>query len=273
MAEPVSTTSIYGSMASFFTPSSLFIFVNFVIATIVITSRFTPKKPAHHEEFRSDNPHLLRRSSSLLDRFKSFNLGFHKFAHEPAIAAIEHGEPVHDSPQPVRTPSMLERVRSFNLGLYKCEHEPVVSETEHIQPEDENLSSKVDDPPQEPLARTPSFLERLKSINFPQLYRSNSIKGTERESEFDAPDSNPGHDSGHVHENLVKRSKLELHGVSPAIRSEKMTKSASEKSGFGKCEEDEELLERRRPTTSKPAFGEDDGVDAKADDFINRFRQ
>lgn len=57
----------------------------------------------------------------------------------------------------------------------------------------------------------------------------------------------------------------------------KMKKSASLKSAFGHFEE-VEIVEARRPATVRErgtaaAAAADEGVDAKADDFINRFKQ
>lgn len=68
-------------------------------------------------------------------------------------------------------------------------------------------------------------------------------------------------------------------GEPPARLSRKMKKSASAKSAFGHFEE-ADIVESRRPATvregkAKPAAGDgdDEGVDAKADDFINRFKK
>lgn len=66
-------------------------------------------------------------------------------------------------------------------------------------------------------------------------------------------------------------------GEVPVKLSRKMKKSASSKSAFGHFKE-EDIVESRRPATAreaKPASAadDDDGVDAKADDFINKFKQ
>lgn len=188
-------------------------------------------------------------------------------------------------PPLVRTPSLIERVKSFQFGFYN-NYEPTgaAAETESARPDDPPECENQTDPNQSQLARTPSLLERLKSMNFSSLYRSDSIKA-EREGEVDAPDANPDHDSG----NLVTRSKSETHKGSPARVPKKMRKSASEKSWSRRWEEEEEeeeeaRVERRRPETTRAemtsgegsetaSLGEDEAVDAKADDFINRFKQ
>ncbi|KAJ1400672.1 hypothetical protein SESBI_29363 [Sesbania bispinosa] len=229
--------AIASLIASWFTPSSFFIFVNLVIGTIAITSRFTAPKTQPQ----------LRRSPSLLQRVRSFSLrnNYNYNHYEPTfVTQPEYSECTQ--PQLVRTPSFLERVRSFNLSLYK--HEPAAhAETEYaLQPEPEN--------PKEPqLVRTPSLLQRVRSMSFSRLYRSDSIH-TEQED----PHPNPGN-------NEEKSTKAE------------MKKSASERGGSMNCEweEDEETVERRRPATAtaRSETREDEEVDAKADDFINRFKK
>ncbi|QCD80290.1 hypothetical protein DEO72_LG2g611 [Vigna unguiculata] len=232
-------------IASWLTPSSLFIFVNIVIGTIAITSRFTPKN--HHHPHLAPSPSLLQRLSSfnlthhpdpdfthpqlvptpsLLQRVKSFNLSFRK--HEPTHAEIQHLQPTN--PELVRTPSLLERLASFDLSLKN--QEPTHAQTQHVQPEPEP------EPEQPELVRSPSLLQRLQSINLSRLYRSEAVHGED-----------PG--------------KAE------------MRKSASERRGPIEREEEEEV-ERRRPQTARveaTSCREDEEVDAKADDFINRFKK
>ena len=64
-------------------------------------------------------------------------------------------------------------------------------------------------------------------------------------------------------------------------RSEKLKKSVSQKAASGRVE-DMDAVELRRPQTTREtksklsetmSFGDDEEVDAKADDFINRFKQ
>ncbi|BAT76818.1 hypothetical protein LR48_Vigan728s003900 [Vigna angularis] len=254
MADPASF------IASWLTPSSLFIFVNLVIGTIAITSRFTPKNHHHHHPHLAPSPSLLQRVSSfnlthyythhhhpdpdfthpqlvptpsLLQRVKSFNLSFRK--HEPTHAETHHLQPQHaqsTNPELVRTPSLLDRLTSFDLSLKN--QEPTNAQTQHAQPEPE--------PEQPELVRSPSLLQRLQSINLSRLYRSEPVHGED-----------PSGGSGKA----------------------EMRKSASERRGSIEREEEEEV-ERRRPQTARveaTSCREDEEVDAKADDFINRFKK
>lgn len=80
--------------------------------------------------------------------------------------------------------------------------------------------------------------------------------------------------------NHVSRTKSDTRpsaGEIPTKLTKKMKKSATMKSSFGHFEE-EDIVEARRPATVKEkgsakATDADEGVDAKADDFINRFKQ
>lgn len=253
MADPASF------IASWLTPSSLFVLVNLVIGTIAITSRFTPKNQHHHPHL-APSPSLLQRVSSfnlthnynhhhhqdpdftqpqlvptpsLSERVTSFNLSFRK--HTPSHEETQQLQPEHAesrNPELVRTPSLLERLTSFDLSLHK--QEPTHAQTQHVQPEPE--------PEQPELVRSPSLLQRLQSINLSRLYRSESVHGED-----------PSGGSGKT----------------------EMRRSASER-GVSTEREEEEEVERRRPQTARVEgtwCREEEEVDAKADDFINRFKK
>ncbi|XP_039018666.1 pathogen-associated molecular patterns-induced protein A70-like [Hibiscus syriacus] len=238
-------------IASWLTPTSLFLLLNVVIGTVFLLSRLSPPKtqPRHDVGYYSYSapPPLLRASSSLLDRVKSINFSTFKFDEG-------HHHPVG------RAPSILERVKSINLNLYK--YPPQNPDPVYVE---------------QPLSRPPSLLERVKSIDFTSFYRSDSGK-VNPESGHLTPEEEP------VQGQVVKRSKSEQNKVKQRKVSEKMKKSASENSR-AKAGEEEEELERRRPATMRiekttsfgdgdgDGDGDDQGVDAKADDFINKFKQ
>ncbi|KAL0558508.1 hypothetical protein IC582_003082 [Cucumis melo] len=87
------------SLTTWITPTSLFIFINLVIATIALTSRFTADKSRHH--LHTGSP--LLRPPSFLDRVKSFNFTLHDSNYYP-------------NPYPGRTPSMLDRLKSITIN-------------------------------------------------------------------------------------------------------------------------------------------------------------
>lgn len=77
-----------------------------------------------------------------------------------------------------------------------------------------------------------------------------------------------------THFNRTQSDTKPASGEIPAKLPAKMKKSASLKSAFGHFEE-VEIVEARRPATvrERGTTAADEGVDAKADDFINRFKQ
>ncbi|XP_041009600.1 pathogen-associated molecular patterns-induced protein A70-like isoform X2 [Juglans microcarpa x Juglans regia] len=212
-------------MASWFTPTSLFVLLNLTILTIILTSHLgSQRKPQEQQH--------------------------------------------HHHQQLEQAPSFLNRVRSINFSLYKFEQpnaaDPV---TEFFQPA--GVLNHVEIPYQNPdhpsttqLARSPSLLERLKSINLYSLYGSDS---SAMESEILHP-TEPDQGTRNLKaetDNMVKRSNSDNGvGVTKRPAVEKIKKSASEKSALGSSEE----IKTGRALP-------DEEVDAKADDFINRFKQ
>uniref|UniRef100_F6H3N9 DUF4408 domain-containing protein n=1 Tax=Vitis vinifera TaxID=29760 RepID=F6H3N9_VITVI len=131
----------------------------------------------------------------------------------------------------------------------------------HQQPRDSSQD------PQPQLPRSPSVLQRLKSINF-YSYRSQE------------PTTIYGQIQGRPFER-TKSDQEPASGETPVRLSKKMKKSASAKSTFAHFEEGD-IVESRRPATVREgkakatvAEGDEDDeeVDAKADDFINKFKQ
>ncbi|KAI6681976.1 hypothetical protein NL676_035857 [Syzygium grande] len=257
-----------------------------------------------------DAPPPLARAPSLLDRFKSINFSLHMFDHPAGYPEPDHvpaqgsyPEPQFshrvDSPPLARAPSLVERLKSFDFSLYKFQApgygQPQADHGEH-SPEQE-YGDRVE-PPR--LARAPSLLERVKSINFSSFYRSSEHDysdadalhhlGFDSGSEDDADDSAPYSGEGRVRQDhRVSRIRWDPRtaapGEAPARLPAKMKKSASERSAGGghNEEEEEDSVERRRPKTAREgrknrgtAASEEEGgdeIDAKADAFINRFRQ
>ncbi|KAJ6362460.1 hypothetical protein OIU78_002794 [Salix suchowensis] len=176
-----------------------------------------------------------------------------------------HDKPAQEDQHLVPAPSLLQRVKSidyFSSYRFSPFQEPENTTQQH-------------DPPQ--LERAPSLLERVKSINFSSLYyRSEQEETTQRPPTQTGSDADPG--TGHGHDHHAKRSMSE-HVVQATKKQEKMKRSASEKAASLDSAEEvmREKVERRRPATTraseKTVLPGDEGVDAKADDFINRFKQ
>ncbi|KAJ0246983.1 hypothetical protein HA466_0174360 [Hirschfeldia incana] len=250
--------SLVTAIYSWFTPTVLFIFLNLIIGTIAITSSLSssPSKSSSN-----DNPQI-QRSPSVIHRLKSINfssftspspdkthLQFPPVATTPdnnnnePPASIEQNQPFLS-----RSPSVLHRIKSFNLYNYISQEPITVAESP---------------PPQPPQPPQPSV----------------SVPAVEEEEE----DTSPSLEEVYSKLNLnhhVARTKSDTEpaaGAIPPKLPKKMKKSASTKSPFSHFEEAEDAVEARRPETVRvkrvtPVEEADEQVDAKADDFINRFK-
>lgn len=121
------------------------------------------------------------------------------------------------------------------------------------------------------LSRTSSVLHRLKSIN---LYRQKTDE-IQPATTFVDPDPSPAPPV--VEEHHFGRSASDGAAAEQRPKEEepkKMKKWASSKSAFMEPsrKEEEEITGVRRPATMRAGRVVDESVDAKADDFINKFR-
>ncbi|KAF5743193.1 hypothetical protein HS088_TW09G01258 [Tripterygium wilfordii] len=260
--------SIWASMNSWFTPTVLFVLLNLMIGTIAITSSFGTQKQSdqqHQQQQQQPQPQQLARSPSVLQRLKSINLysyrspesttrTFHNQTHQETETHFAFPE-TPPQPQLTGSPSVLERLRSINLYNYISQetlnplHETRETES-HFQEQQEEHTPEVEQREEEEEEEEKEEIQDEEQT-FDEIY--SKLKGHRTYS-----DTKPA--SGEIPTKLPK----------------KMKKSASAKSAFAHFEE-EDIVEARRPATvreRKPKVTEvDDEVDAKADDFINKFKQ
>ncbi|KAE8693592.1 Alkaline phytoceramidase (aPHC) [Hibiscus syriacus] len=248
LEEPMSTVpySIWTSILSWFTPIVFFVFINLTIGTIYFTSTLTSNNNGKtHEQDDETNPKLVR-STSVLQRLKSINLCAYR-SQEPAVAYEKapdlsdfHFSFHHQQASLDRSPSFLQMVMSINLKSY-------------FSPEKihESFSHFAPDGTAEESVATQSGGRTLEEI-YGQLDGENS------------------------HVARTKSGTKPASGEVPTKLPRKMKKSASVKSAFRHFKEDD-IVEARRPATVREgkdkAMEEDEEVDAKADDFINKFKQ
>lgn len=259
--------SIWEFVNSWFTPTTLFLFLNLMIGTIIIMSRYgahTISQQLHQHQDQLghyDSLSPLVRPPSLLERIKSI-FSFYKF--KPPAQETEHLRPTEPAYEPQyypkpdnphqlgNQPSLLDRLKSNKFSSYKFEQPKL--ETEHLQSSEPQFET-----------HNPSSLEA----------------NLETETE-----SNPNVDPSPNNSHLVKRSKSDSHsGVSKNSQQERIRKSVSQKLKARNLEENDEIVELVVPPPTMVdrknslensgnetvSSGEDEGVDAKADDFINRF--
>ncbi|GKC68277.1 reverse transcriptase domain-containing protein [Tanacetum coccineum] len=173
-------------------------------------------------------------------------------------------------------PSMLERVKSVNLSSFYSTalSEQVNSASELTGSDQVNITKE--------LTRAPSFLDCVKSFKLTSPFKSDSPSDdtfTSQDEQFDVPsdhdvveDHNDASDDSRYNNlyNVSGKSSLNLAKRSTSH----LTKSSSEKRVVESVDNGDEDVDRRRPATMREsAVAKDECVNAKADDFIQRFKQ
>ncbi|KAK9072033.1 hypothetical protein SSX86_008465 [Deinandra increscens subsp. villosa] len=240
--------SMLAFMANWSTPTILFCVLNLMIATIFIASNF--KSPNHHHNM----PSQLTRSPSLLNRVMSMNLS-------SFYATPDSHDPYDNSTSQLsRPPSLLRRVKSIDFSFSSFQNSPSTE------------SERLDNSPSE-RTQTPSLLDRVKSFKLSPPLNSDQHSGYMASGKDEDPHIDPHHDyvEGKELANVPEKS-----SVTPTNRSpSKLMKSSSEseKKKRAASDNDEKHDIRRRPAAKKAVTRvHDESVDAKADDFIKRFK-
>ncbi|PIN13224.1 hypothetical protein CDL12_14140 [Handroanthus impetiginosus] len=238
-------SSIWASMNSWFTPTVLFVLLNLMIGTIAFTSAFANKNPQEDETHH----HKIARSPSVLHRLKSIN--FYYRSHEPQNLSVNH-KPNPDS------------ATLFNLELNQN------LETESNYFFQENLQTHKQNPQE--METQSVFDQQESSLNDFEQAHEEKVE----ENELPSMDEIYSQLKG-SHFSRTKSDTEPASGQIPAKLPARMRKSASLKSAFGHFEE-VSVVEARRPATvrergSAKVTEGDEEVDAKADDFINKFKQ
>ncbi|KAL2548509.1 hypothetical protein Fot_10039 [Forsythia ovata] len=262
--------SIWASLNSWFTPTVLFVLLNLMIGTIALSSTLANKKQQRQQLAAQPHNHhqppaKLERSPSVLQRLKSINIySFYRSHESQNFTAI------------------LKKITDSEDALHNLEqiHQPQNLETQSqyffSQPHQENFQENIERqenifhrPPQE----TPQ--ENQTHQETPQETHQEKSEENELQSTDEVYSQ-----LGGTHFSRTKSETIPASGEIPTRLPAKMRKSASVKSAFGHFEE-EDIVEAKRPATvrekgsaklTEVAPG-DDEVDAKADDFINRFKQ
>uniref|UniRef100_A0A1J3K169 DUF4408 domain-containing protein n=1 Tax=Noccaea caerulescens TaxID=107243 RepID=A0A1J3K169_NOCCA len=239
--------SVLTVMYSWFTPTVLFVFLNLMIGTIAISSSLSSKS-------NDPNQTQIQRSPSVIHRLKSINFSSFtspdKSHHElpplttpedNQIASIEQNQPFLS-----RSPSVLHRIKSFNLYNYISQEQITVIEESPPPEAKPEVEEEKEEEEEEEEETSPSLEEVYSNLNLNHVARSKS-------------DTEPAS------------------GIIPPKLPKKMKKSASTKSPFSHFKEDDISVEARRPETVRvqrvtTVEEADEEVDAKADDFINRFK-
>ncbi|KAI3772798.1 hypothetical protein L6452_03992 [Arctium lappa] len=277
-------SSMWSSMAAWFTPIVLFGLMNLIVATIFLANNNNNK---HHDQQDEDqvpeySSSRIAQVTSLFERAKSINVSSY-------IAAITTAESRQQKPsqQKIATYSSLSRLAQSihfptlhgtrsdggDLSQSVSERQTVgdgsllkrVKSVRFSAADNDNTvlteSIQISNSPGQ-LVRAPSFIERVKSFKI-----SSPFKSGPPSSESEITDSNRiGNPDHHA-----IRSKSEKSSANKSVVEIKKTRSEIR---LPSDDDDEEDFESKRPaTTRERRSGGDAGVDAKADDFITRFRQ
>ncbi|CAM8949565.1 unnamed protein product [Rhodiola kirilowii] len=225
--------STWGVMSSWFTPTMLFVYMNFMIATIFVTSGF-----GSHKQQQQQQPHQLNNTDLQQQENQT----------QPFLQ---------------RSPSVLQRLKSINFYQY----------TNSYRSHEYATVSSVEAPTQ---------MMPVKAVCPPEDEDDDEYEEEDRfEHEEEKEDEGRRDKSiedvyGKLHVSRTKSDTEPASGAVPVKLVKKMKKSASSNSAFRHFSE-AEIVEARRPATTREAKAaaekEDEEVDSKADDFINKFKQ
>ncbi|KAD5317414.1 hypothetical protein R6Q59_032754 [Mikania micrantha] len=232
--------AMWESLAAWFTPPVLFCVANFIIATIFIASN---KHHHHHLHDHEDSNSLTRTklmnttTESQPSQSKPVNYSSSNRLAQSIHSSSDYvSSPGLSEPvgYPVSRPALFERLKSIKFY------------DDYIKNACPVGSDQVSSTPGE-LIRAPSFLERVKSFKI-----ASALKSEPASAQTESLNPDPSHH--------VIRSKSEKTPVKKLFV--EMKKSHSEKRIMANKEQDVDF-----------DFDIDQGVDAKAENFISRFKQ
>ncbi|KAL6528778.1 hypothetical protein OROMI_028954 [Orobanche minor] len=275
-------SSIWASMNSWFTPAVLFVLLNLMIGTIALTSIFANKK---QNQSRSSSPSVV-----LLQRLKSMNF----YSQDPQISSVYKQTPDSDTHVSVERTNNLETQAHYFFQENMSVRDPQSSSNDKETPDSDTLFGPVHSSQEHhqilQLQASNSIFERTheqkpekSQAQFVFVGKDSGLDDFEQAQEEKVEENETADRSmDEVYSQLAgggfSRTKSETEpssGEVPVKLPARMRKSASLKSAFGHFEE-EKIVEARRPATvrekSRVAEG-DQEVDAKADDFIHKFKQ
>lgn len=288
LQEAVSSSPTFlATLYSWFTPTVFFLLLQLVIGTIFIISNLASSKhhqhqhqdphAQHHQANDFPHPHLPR-SPSILQRLKSIN--FYPSQDPPHPHFHESQTHQNETFQLARSPSLLQRLKSINLYTY-LPTEPFTSKlTPQVPqvPQAVTLSHAPDKPHLPPPQVVETDEEKEEDDDFPVVSGGYDYSLGDREegSSLDEIYSKLQQQGQDGHFTRTHSDTKPSSGEVQVKLARKMKKSASSKSAFAHFKE-EDIVENRRPATVREAkvsgAAVDDEVDAKADDFINKFKQ
>ncbi|GER32555.1 hypothetical protein STAS_08615 [Striga asiatica] len=284
MFEPseMPSSSIWASMNSWFTPAVFFVLLNVMIGTIAFTSTIANKKqnqPTNQNRHQNGETHNQHKPS-VLQRLKSTNFYpyFNRSQQDPHNLSVYKQNPESFNHEQSHENIELETHYFFQENLQVSSQSQATNyifEQTHDQNHQESqthFTFEQNDPNLGGSKQT--------HIGFEQ--KDPNLDGFKQAQEEKIEDSSAVEQSmDEVYSQLAGshfiRTKSDTEPTSgeiPIKLPARIRKSASLKSAFWHFEE-EKIVEARRPATvrERAAAEGDAEVDARADDFINKFKQ
>lgn len=289
--DTASLPSIWTSVNSWFTPTVLFVLLNVMIGTILFRSSLAHPQEQKEEETHQDqnqnqnqnqNQPKLGRSPSVLQRLRSINLyNFRSQEQQPTtMFKQQEQETLEAETHYIFEQTHQEKtIESQTHYLFEQTHQQQTSDSDTHYPFEQTHQAKTLE------SNTLYFFKQEEN-------QETETQNQETETQFDEEEDGEPQSLDEVYSQLTDRhhfnrnkndgmpasgksDTMPASGEVPAKLPAKMRKSASLKSPFGHFEESD-IVETRRPATvrerrAKVADG-DHEVDAKADDFINKFK-
>ncbi|CAA0821294.1 Unknown protein [Striga hermonthica] len=302
MFEPseVPSSSIWASMNSWFTPAVFFVLLNVMIGTIAFTSTIANKKqnqPTNQNQHQNGETHNQHKPS-VLQRLKSTNFypyfnrsqqDLHNLSvYKQDTESFNH-EQSHENIE-LETHYFFQENLQISSRSQATNHIFEQTHDQNHQESQTHLTFEQKDPnlggskgTHFDLKQKDSDLGGSKQTHIRFEQKDPNLDGFKQAQEEKIEDSSAVEQSmDEVYSQLAGshfiRTKSDTEPTSgeiPVMLPGRMRKSASLKSAFGHFEEEEKIVEARRPATvrERGAAEGDAEVDARADDFINKFKQ
>ncbi|KAL6536229.1 hypothetical protein OROGR_012801 [Orobanche gracilis] len=283
-------SSIWASMNTWFTPAVFFVLLNLMIGTIALTSIFVNKKQNGNGINHLPHPNVATRSSSsvlLLQRLKSMNF----YSQDPQISSVYKQTPDSDTHVSVESTHNLETQAQYFFEENMSVRDPQSSFNDKQTPDSDVHYFSQGNQQILQFGASNSISERAHEKNpekpqaqFVFVGKDSGLDDFDEQAQEEKVEENEAADRSmdEVYSQLAGggygRTKSETEqssGEVPVNLPARMRKSASLKSAFGHFEE-EKIVEARRPETVREKARVTEGdqeVDAKADDFIQKFKQ
>ncbi|GER32104.1 hypothetical protein STAS_08159 [Striga asiatica] len=291
----IPSSSIWASMNSWFTPAVFFVLLNIMIGTIAFTSTLTNKKqnqPTNQNQHQNEETHNQPKPS-VLQRLKSTNF-YPYFNRSQDTRTLSAHKQTPDSFN-----SELQTHYFFQENLQASQSQPtnyIFEQTHELNNQESqthfvfeqkdpdlgdskrtHLDSDQKDPDLDGSKQTHLVFEQ-KDSSLDGFEQAQEEKIEENEADEQSMDEVYSQLAG-SHFVRTKSDTKPTAGEIPVKLPARMRKSASLKSPFGHFEE-EKIVEARRPATVRERRGNnaktaegDHEVDARADDFINKFKE